>query len=136
MRFALAALALAFAAPAMAQTPIKFPEKLQRTDFQAMIADAGPLYIAGQPTEAAFREMVTKEGIKTIINLRTQQEMDNRRQVPFDEAAVAKELGINYVHIPLGGPDVQQLSVVEKKPGGLVGIRQVMPVRFTQLELS
>jgi uncharacterized protein (TIGR01244 family) len=31
--------------------------------------------------------------------------MDNRKQVPFDEAAVLKELGVNYVHIPLGGPD-------------------------------
>lgn len=105
MRSVLIALALAFAAPAFADTPIKFPEKLQRTDFQAMIADAGPLYIAGQPTETALREMVTREGVKTVINLRTQQEMDNRKQVPFDEAAVLKELGVNYVHIPLGGPD-------------------------------
>jgi len=115
MRSVLIAFALAFAAPAFAETPIKFPEKLQRTDFQAMIADAGPLYISGQPTEAALRELVTKEGIKTIINLRTQQEMDNRRQVPFDEAAVLKELGVNYVHIPLGGPDtLYTLEAVEK----------------------
>ena len=105
MRFALLAAALLFAAPALAQTPIKFPEKLQRTDFQMVIADAGPLYVAGQPTEAALRELVSKEGIKTIINLRTQQEMDNRKQVPYDEAAVLKELGVTYVHIPLGGPD-------------------------------
>ncbi|HEV7691601.1 MAG TPA: sulfur transferase domain-containing protein [Hyphomonadaceae bacterium] len=105
MRSALLALALAFAAPAFADTPIKFPEKVQRTDFQAVIADVGPAYVAGQPTEAALRELVAKEGIKTVINLRTQQEMDNRKQVPFDEAAVLKELGVNYVHIPLGGPD-------------------------------
>ena len=104
MRFALIAAALMFAAPAFAEEPIKFPEKLQRTDFQAMIADAGPLYVAGQPTEAALREMVAG-GVKTIINLRTQQEMDNRKQVPYDEAAVLKELGVTYVHIPLGGPD-------------------------------
>ena len=38
--------------------------------------------------------------------------------------------------LPLGGADVQQLSVVEKKAGGLVEVREVMPVRFTQLELS
>ncbi len=104
MRFALVAAALMFAAPAVADEPIRFPEKLQRTDFQAMIADAGPLYIAGQPTEAALREMAAK-GVKTVINLRTQQEMDNRRAVPFDEAALLKELGLTYVHIPLGGPD-------------------------------
>ena len=45
------------------------------------------------------------KGVKTVINLRTQREMDNRQQVPYDEAALAKELGITYVHIPLGGPD-------------------------------
>lgn len=106
MRFALipAAIVMALAAaPAMAEEAIKFPEKVERTDFQAMIYDAGPLYIAGQPTEAAVREMVAS-GVKTIINLRTQPEMDNRRQVPFDEAALMAELGVNYVHIPLGGP--------------------------------
>jgi uncharacterized protein (TIGR01244 family) len=104
MRFAMLALVLAFAAPAVAQTPIKFPEKLQRADFQATIADAGPLYVAGQPSEAALREMAA-QGVNTVINLRTQREMDNRQQVPYDEAALAKELGLTYVHIPLGGPD-------------------------------
>jgi protein-L-isoaspartate(D-aspartate) O-methyltransferase len=36
--------------------------------------------------------------------------------------------------IPLGGKDVQQLSVVEKYEGDDVDIREVIPVRFTQLE--
>jgi protein-L-isoaspartate(D-aspartate) O-methyltransferase len=36
--------------------------------------------------------------------------------------------------IPLGGKEVQQLSLVEKKPGGEVETRAVLPVRFTQLE--
>jgi protein-L-isoaspartate(D-aspartate) O-methyltransferase len=35
--------------------------------------------------------------------------------------------------IPLGGSEVQQLSVVEKQ-GELLSIREVMPVRFTRLE--
>lgn len=104
MRFALVAAALMFAAPAFADESVKFPEKLARTDFQAVIADAGPAFIAGQPSEAALRGMVAG-GITTIINLRTQPEMDNRRQVPYDEAAVLKELGATYVHVPLGGPD-------------------------------
>ena len=104
MRFALIAATLMFAAPAFADEPVKFPEKVQRTDFQAVIADAGPVYVAGQPSEAGLRDLASK-GVKTVVNLRTQREMDNRQQVPYDEAAVAKELGINYVHIPLGGPD-------------------------------
>jgi protein-L-isoaspartate O-methyltransferase len=38
--------------------------------------------------------------------------------------------------IPLGGKDVQQLSVVTKRSDGTVSIRQVLPVRFTQLETA
>ena len=36
--------------------------------------------------------------------------------------------------IPLGGKDVQQLSVVAKAADGEVTTREVIPVRFTQLE--
>jgi protein-L-isoaspartate(D-aspartate) O-methyltransferase len=36
--------------------------------------------------------------------------------------------------VPLGGKEVQQLSVVEKGQWGQVNIREVMAVRFTQLE--
>jgi len=38
--------------------------------------------------------------------------------------------------IPLGGGDVQQLSVVEKAIGGAVTVHALMPVRFTRLELA
>jgi protein-L-isoaspartate(D-aspartate) O-methyltransferase len=38
--------------------------------------------------------------------------------------------------IPLGGQEVQQLSVVEKAEDGTVGTRAVIPVRFTQLEVA
>jgi protein-L-isoaspartate(D-aspartate) O-methyltransferase len=38
--------------------------------------------------------------------------------------------------IPLGGSDIQHLSVVEKHASGSVETRPVMLVRFTQLELS
>jgi protein-L-isoaspartate(D-aspartate) O-methyltransferase len=38
--------------------------------------------------------------------------------------------------IPLGGKDVQQLSVVEKRLDGSIDTRTIMPVRFTELETS
>ena len=38
--------------------------------------------------------------------------------------------------IPLGGQDVQQLSVIEKAEDGEMTTREVMPVRFTQLEVA
>ena len=37
--------------------------------------------------------------------------------------------------VPLGGKDVQQLSVVDKAADGSTAVRSLMPVRFTQLEL-
>jgi len=37
--------------------------------------------------------------------------------------------------LPLGGTDVQKLSVVNKRADGNAEVREVMPVRFTQLEL-
>ena len=38
--------------------------------------------------------------------------------------------------VPLGGDEVQQLSVVERSTEGDTNIRAVMPVRFTQLEVA
>jgi protein-L-isoaspartate(D-aspartate) O-methyltransferase len=38
--------------------------------------------------------------------------------------------------IPLGGGDVQQLSVIDKGSEGEIEIREVMPVRFTKLETA
>ena len=38
--------------------------------------------------------------------------------------------------IPVGGKEVQQLSVVEKRDGGEVATREMLPVRFTQLETA
>ncbi|MDZ4762539.1 MAG: protein tyrosine phosphatase family protein [Alphaproteobacteria bacterium] len=127
MRFALLASAFLFAAPAFSPTfaeePLHFPKKLDRTDFQQIISDVGPIYIAGQPTADAMRSMAA-EGVTTVINLRTQQEMDNRKQVPYDEAALVKELGMTYIHIPLGGPDtpyspaaVEQVAAAIKAAG-------------------
>jgi uncharacterized protein (TIGR01244 family) len=57
------------------------------------------MFIAGQPTEKALRELRAK-GVTTVVNLRMPEEM---ARVGFDEAALAKELGITYVHIPMRG---------------------------------
>ena len=38
--------------------------------------------------------------------------------------------------IPLGGKELQQLSVVERGAGGEITTRHVLPVRFTQLETA
>ena len=38
--------------------------------------------------------------------------------------------------IPIGGSEVQQLSVIEKPQGGELRTSEVMPVRFTELEVA
>ena len=67
---------------------------------QAKFASVGDdMFIGGQPTEKALRDLRAK-GVTTIVNLRMPEEM---KKVGFDEAALAKELGIRYVHIPMRG---------------------------------
>ena len=52
-------------------------------------------------------------------------------------AALVEQLGPGgRMVIPIGGEDVQQLSVVEKSAAGGISTRVVMPVRFTRLEES
>lgn len=68
--------------------------------FLAAYASVGEdLFIAGQPTERALREMKTL-GVTTVINLRMPQEME---RIGFDEAKLIDELGMKYVHIPMRG---------------------------------
>ncbi len=102
-----ALVAVALAQPAAAQRvvggtgPAPAPVTLDETgQFQERFASVGDdLFIAGQPTEKALRDMKAK-GVTTVVNLRMPQEM---AKIGFDEPALLKELGITYVHIPLGG---------------------------------
>jgi uncharacterized protein (TIGR01244 family) len=64
----------------------------------------GRVFIGGQPSEAALRRL--KElGVTAIVNLRGEAEMANREWVPYDEAALAAELGLEYVHLPISGEE-------------------------------
>ncbi len=86
------------------ETGDPLPVTLDREGFAVMIADAGPVYIAGQPTEAAL-EAMDAEGVSTVINLRTADEMSNLETVSFDEAAKVSALGMDYVLIEQGAEE-------------------------------
>lgn len=106
---ALALATLAGRAPVLAQSvagpgktgPVPNPVALDATGlFQAKFVSVGDdMFIGGQPTEKAIRDLRAK-GVTTIVNLRMPEEM---ARVGFDEAALAKELGIRYVPIPMRG---------------------------------
>ncbi len=71
--------------------------------FLAKYASVGEdVLIAGQPTADALREL-QRQGVTTVVNLRMPDEM---ARVPFDEAVLVKELGMEYVYLPVrGGTD-------------------------------
>src|SRR5882672_12553069 len=104
-----AALVLSVALPAGAQSvvgkdktgPVPNPVNLDTTGmFQAKFVSVGDdMFIGGQPTEKALRELRAR-GVTMLVNLRMPEEM---AQVGFDEAALTKELGIQYVQIPMRG---------------------------------
>lgn len=81
--------------------PVPDPVNLDITGlFQAKYVTVGDdMFIGGQPTEKALRELRAK-GVTTVVNLRMPEEM---AQIGFDEAALVKQLGMKYVHIPMRG---------------------------------
>jgi len=56
------------------------------------------IFLAGQPTAEDFQEF-KKRGVKSVLNLRTKEEMD------FDEAKILKGLSLEYHHVPIASPD-------------------------------
>lgn len=106
---AIAALTLVTVLPASAQKivgagktgPVPDPVTKDITGlFQEKFVTVGDdMFIGGQPTEKALRDLKA-QGVTTVINLRMPAEM---ARVSFDEAALLKELGLTYVHIPLAG---------------------------------
>lgn len=87
-----------------AQDYTAFPEKLDPDGFTGVLVQIDSIYISGQPEEASF-EMLKAKGVTMVVNLRTEKEMNDRDRVPFDEKQVVEDLGMSYVHIPLGGDE-------------------------------
>lgn len=67
----------------------------------------GKVYLAGQPSADDFA-IAKKDGIKTVINLRTPGEMR------FDEKGVLKGLGLEYHYLPFAAPDTLKDEIFEK----------------------
>lgn len=84
----------------------------------------GRVYIGGQPGEKSLVSLGAL-GVTTVVNVRTPREMADKTQVPFDEAAEAARLGMEYVNLPLGGPEYPYspqavdrfAQVLERRPG-------------------
>jgi uncharacterized protein (TIGR01244 family) len=83
--------------------PNALPETLEGwDDVRNGVYRDGRVFIAGQPDEDAFKRF-RDLGVSVVVNLRPDEEMDNRDRVPFDENALLAELELEYIQIPLGG---------------------------------
>ncbi len=56
------------------------------------------IYFAGQPAAKDFQAFADR-GVKTVINLRMDAEMES---LDFDEVASVRDAGMKYVHVPMG----------------------------------
>ncbi len=74
-------------------------EGVERRIFQD-----GRVYIAGQPSEAALRKL-GEIGVTLDVTFRTAEELADKDEVPYDEAATARSLGMEFVHLPIGGKE-------------------------------
>ncbi len=91
------------AEPPPPATGFSVPVVETAADFNGVLARSARVYIGGQPERAALSRMRTL-GVDTVVNLRTDEEMSDPRQVAYDERAEAESLGMRYVHVPAGGP--------------------------------
>lgn len=120
--------------------PFAVPKKLDTEGFHEIFAQLAPtVYIAGQPTLHGLSR-VQAMGVTRVINLRTHHEMDDREIVPFDESNAISELGMDYVHIPLGGPNtpyspaaVDQFAVALESADGAVLLHCIVAWRATHM---
>lgn len=87
-------------ASSLHKMPIGMAQRV--TDWQEVynVFRDDKIYFAGQPTSEALREAPGR-GIKLVVNLRTAEEMSG--PTGYDEAALARELGMEYVSIPVTG---------------------------------
>lgn len=66
---------------------------------------AGDLIFGPQPDADGFSQFKA-EGVTTVINLRSNEEMaDLITEAGLDETATLQATGLRYIHIPLGGDD-------------------------------
>lgn len=74
---------------------------------------AGSLSFGGQPAAGDFQAF-RDEGVTTVINLRSRQEMaDLLVEEGVDEASAVQADGMRYIHLPLGGDDGYEPADVE-----------------------
>jgi len=81
------------------------PTRLDWTGFRGGAYLTDNLILTGQPLSEQAMQRLSAEGVSTIINLRTPEEMADTTSTPINEAMLSDQLGIRYIELPSGGPE-------------------------------
>lgn len=100
-----AALSLLLGLVASPVVAAESPVPVEWKDFRGNVYRSGNIIIAGQPLSEAAMQKLKAEGVSTIVNLRTPDEMKNKDSTPIAEPHLARLLAVDYHHLPAGGPD-------------------------------
>ena len=80
----------------------------------------GDTIICGQPDLETIKSMPGYD-VSVVVNTRTQKEVTDFRQKQYDPEVVLEQLGIEYVHIPLGGAGGYSVAAVDQLHQALQG---------------
>ena len=92
--------------PVKGENPVDDPELLIEApvliDPSVFLYQAGDIYLGGQPTEKTL-DTLLEIGITLIINIRTDPEVMTHNIEGYREEDYAREIGLDYIQIPIGG---------------------------------
>lgn len=91
------ALLLPGCAKSLHEAPLAPARPVTNWDGVKNLSRSGDVYFGGQPTADAF-DTAQERGVKVVVNLRSEREM---KALDFDEAALVRRLGMEYVAIPV-----------------------------------
>ena len=75
------------------------PELIDET---VNLFDAGDIFLSGQPEKATLDKLAS-EGITTVINIRTEEEMAIHDSQSYNEKEYVEGLNMSYIQVPVGG---------------------------------
>ena len=78
------------------------PDSLYLINEEINLYRCGDFFLGGQPPVEAL-EYVKNEGVTTIINLRSGEEMEKFSEYGFNEDSLVQELGMQYKPLPMAG---------------------------------
>ena len=101
---------------------------------------SGDFIFGGQPTIEAL-QWLKAQGITTIINLRSEKEMDFVADNAFAENQQVEQMGMNYINLPMDGKSykpetVEEFSEILKSVKGKVFIHCGSCYRVTYLFMA